>query len=416
MFKIPKKEKIKIRNIKKEEILKRQYIIRNKTENDKNINRNKLRIILEDMCLMGNIMKEEILEQRKTNPEAFIPISEAIKDEKNDYFCLGILASALEEKGVTTAIVKDDINNENQNLSNTTLQFLMNGLFDKKKYTLHFDFGEKRNSELLNNKIEQEKFNNELRSKISKECNIPEDEIILTCPERGSYQIQLIFENDDFYSEEFENKFMDIKSENYNENKISLYGLKEIYRDILLNGCKMNKSMLDKRGNRCYGWGKNEKRGGLPYYPPEGWIGYGLKVMDKYDNQNNDWIAYNGNKNEWAVAYHGIKEIKVINPIINKGFLPGYRQAYQNNIDLNSKNGETVGKGVYCTPDPSIMEQYAKPINTKKGIYKIGFMLRVKPDKIRKPKGMENYWVLNRENQKDNFEEMRPYRILIKKE
>ena len=117
MFKSSEKEKKKIRKIKKEEVLKRQYKIRNETQNDKNNkNQNKLRIILEDMCMLGNIMKEEILEQRKTNPEAFIPISEALNyDEKNSYFCLGLLASALEEKGVTTAIVRDGINNEDNN-------------------------------------------------------------------------------------------------------------------------------------------------------------------------------------------------------------------------------------------------------------------------------------------------------------
>ena len=28
--------------------------------------------------------------------------------------------------------------------------------------------------------------------------------------------------------------------------------------------------------------------------------------MDKYDNQNNDWLGCNGNPNEWAVVYHEI--------------------------------------------------------------------------------------------------------------
>ena len=35
-------------------------------------------------------------------------------------------------------------------------------------------------------------------------------------------------------------------------------------------------------------------------------ISRGLKVMDVYDNGNNDWLAMNNNSNEWAVAYHGI--------------------------------------------------------------------------------------------------------------
>ena len=41
--------------------------------------------------------------------------------------------------------------------------------------------------------------------------------------------------------------------------------------------------------------------------------------------------------------------------------------------------------------------------------YKVGFMLRVKPDKIRASKDKEDYWVLN-----GTIDEMRPYRILLK--
>ena len=39
-------------------------------------------------------------------------------------------------------------------------------MIEKKKYDLHFDLGEERNNELLNNIKEQEKFNNKLRKKI----------------------------------------------------------------------------------------------------------------------------------------------------------------------------------------------------------------------------------------------------------
>ena len=32
-------------------------------------------------------------------------------------------------------------------------------------------------------------------------------------------------------------------------------------------------------------WAHNENRGGRPYNPPEGWIGFGLNVINKYDNE-----------------------------------------------------------------------------------------------------------------------------------
>ena len=54
--------------------------------------------------------------------------------------------------------------------------------------------------------------------------------------------------------------------------------------------------------------GSKWKKGGWRYYPPKnGWKGFGLKVLNKYDGGNNDWLAHNGNRNEWAISYHGIE-------------------------------------------------------------------------------------------------------------
>ena len=72
-----------------------------------------------------------------------------------------------------------------------------------------------------------------------------------------------------------------------------------------MEGCKLNQNMLDPKGNRFSGWPVGEMRGGKPYNSPVGWLGFGLKVTGKYDNGSDDWLAYDGNENEWAVAYHG---------------------------------------------------------------------------------------------------------------
>ena len=66
---------------------------------------------------------------------------------------------------------------------------------------------------------------------------------------------------------------------------------------------------------------------------------------------------------------------------------------------------------VYCSPDPSVMDSYAKysSTNINGKTYKMGFMMRVKPDKIRISGNTKNYWVLN-----GTTDEMRPYRIMIK--
>ena len=205
--------------------------------------------------------------------------------------------------------------------------------------------------------------------------------------------------------------------------------MKEIHTSLVMEACKLYENMLDPKGNRESGWGENEKRGGFDYIPPKGWKGFGLKVLDKYDDGNNDWLDYNGNPNEWAIAYHGLGaggSCKTVEEAALKvyegGFKEGPNQVHESakNInerykpypnDPNNDHTETVGKGVYCSPDPNVMNGYAKysstMINGK--AYKMGFMMRVKPDKIRISGDYSKFWVLN-----GTTDEMRPYRIMIK--
>ena len=415
---------VKQRNFRKYEILNRQARLRSEqslNKNYKSVKREvKVREVIEDMSEMGAIMKEEILEGRKKKPERFIPIKEAIneKNRDNGMFCLGILAQNLESMGITTEIERNPVQTEeSQNESNTILQFIMNGMLDKKKYDLHFDLEKGRNKQLLNDQKERDNFNNKVRKKLSIEYKIPEEKIIIINPPNVKYQLQVIFETDDFNSEnidfnEFKQKCMNDKD--FNE----LSKLKEVHKSLIMEGCKLNSNMLDPRGNRKVGWGVNEKRGGFDYIPPtEGWIGYGLKVWNKYDNGNNDWLNYNGNINEWAIAYHGIGSKlgfsveQAANNIIKGGFKAGAGQAYQDSDDYMHP-GQKVGVGVYCSPDPNVMEQYAncsKIIGDNGKKYMMGFMMRVKPDKIRLPVNKKDYWVLN-----GTTDEMRPYRIMIK--
>ena len=195
--------------------------------------------------------------------------------------------------------------------------------------------------------------------------------------------------------------------------------LKEVQSKLIMEGCKLNRNMLDYRGNRTSGWGVGEKRGGRDYFPPkEGWKGFGLNVLDKYDNGNNDWIDCRGIKNEWAVAYHGIGTKMGFNledatrNIVSSGIKAGKNQGCKDHDDLNH-NGKKVGEGVYCSPNPDVMEGYAKSaqsttsINGKK--YMMGLMMRVKPDKIRISNQNPDYWVLN-----GTADEIRPYRLLVK--
>ena len=192
----------------------------------------------------------------------------------------------------------------------------------------------------------------------------------------------------------------------------------------------MTPNMLDPKGNRESGWGENEKTGGFVYYPPKGWKGFGLKVVGKYDDGKDDWYAYIGNEKEWAIAYHGIGiggdcktvENSTLN-IIKGGFKAGSGQAcrYDKNInerykpndknDIDNDHSKTVGEGVYCSPSPEVMDVYAQTSSTTINgkLYKMGFMMRVKPDKIRISEIIPDYWVLD-----GTTNEMRPYRIMLK--
>ena len=194
--------------LRKKEILNRQNMLRHQQFLNQNYNsvkrEAKIREVLEDMSSMGSIMKEEILEDRKKRPERFIPIHEATKENNRNsgIFCLGILAQNLERMGITTEIEKNaPVTEESQNESNTILQFIMNGMIDQKKYNLHFDLGEGRNKQLLNNQKERENFNDKVRKKLSLEYKIPEEKIIITNPPNAKYQLQVIFQKDDFNNE-----------------------------------------------------------------------------------------------------------------------------------------------------------------------------------------------------------------------
>lgn len=54
--------------------------------------------------------------------------------------------------------------------------------------------------------------------------------------------------------------------------------------------------------------GPNEKE--FKYFYPIGYKDYGLNVGEKYFTSNpphidSDWLAMDGNDNEWAILYHG---------------------------------------------------------------------------------------------------------------
>ena len=379
----------------------------------------KINNILEDMCIYGNIIKKEIQFEKKNHPDKYIETDDALQMEKIDQgvFVLGLLAKTLENKGIETAIEKkenkDDIMDD---ADATCLQFICNGMIDKTKYNLRFDFGEEKNKKILKDEKEFEKFKEKLKLKLSKDYNTPSDKIVVTFPQRGSVSVDVIFQSDEFNNLD-KNEFLK-KFKNDNQFR-ELRNLKDIQIDLLMSACKLTKNQLDPRGNRSEGWAINEKRGGKEYDPPLGWIGIGLKVWDKYEN--NIWIGMENALGEWCVAYHGVgsgqssDDVKKVVGLIYKGsFKKGERQAHKDCKDQYHP-GKKVGEGVYCTPSIKTAECYAGYSEINNISYKTVLMVRVKPEVIRHcdscddSKAPYNYWVVN-----GTTDEIRPYRILYK--
>ena len=177
----------------------------------------------------------------------------------------------------------------------------------------------------------------------------------------------------------------------------------DIFENIILKDLALSSNFFDVRGNKAQkDWSlSKQKRGKRDYYPPNDYFGFGLNVLDIYND--NDWLGKNGNINEWAVAYHGT-DYKNISNILLQYFIPGENQYAENEIDLQTS--KKVGKGVYFSPKPHIAEKYSNDI---KG-YKFIIMCRVNPSKIRTCKKFQDEYILS-----GLPNEVRPYRLLIKK-
>ena len=135
------------------------------------------------MCIYGNIIKEQIKQEKENNPEKFIEINDALNLEKEDQelFALGLLANNLQKIGTEVVIEKDaiDQNEDDKDAGTTCLEFITNGMNNKKKYDLHFDFGKQKNEEYLNNEEKFEELKEQIKTKLSKDYNTPKDKIIV---------------------------------------------------------------------------------------------------------------------------------------------------------------------------------------------------------------------------------------------
>ena len=191
---------------------------------------------------------------------------------------------------------------------------------------------------------------------------------------------------------------------------------------MLVEGCLISTEMFDTRWNNSgSGWAsRGEKRGGADYDPPRDYHGYGLNVSKQYDNGDDTWLGMSNVQGEWWVAYHGAGRYlsnerirEVINSIVSNGLRAGQNQAYNGYRNCNDRSQEeypNVGVGVYLSNKINTAEGYAGNVkDDDNNEYKIVFMCRVCPEKVRFSNSRSDYFVLD-----GNNECVRPYRILLK--
>ena len=370
-----------------------------------------LNSLLKDMDTFGQITKKKIVNEQSSNPNKYFSMDEAFNSGDEHLKALAKVKYALNSEGCTCEINRNNLMGDELKEVFTTIQFIVNGMYKFKKYILRFDFGEEKNKKMLTDDTERNTFNSNLTKKLCALLNLKFKEIIINNPFKDSLVFSAIIKKENFNEIDEINLLKNLKNEKDNDFNMII----NVEKTILLNGCILSNQMLDFRGDRNIGWGEGESRGGKPYFPPKGWNGYGLNVLDRYDSGDNTWIDFKNAPGEWSVAYHSMGtslsgdknqiNFSNFNNMQNETVM---RQKFKL-ADDKYHMGEKVGEGVYMTPNPVIMEQFCSVYQYGGETFKIGIMCRVRPEKIRCPSQSEDYWIINGT---DN--EVRPYRILIK--
>jgi hypothetical protein len=169
----------------------------------------------------------------------------------------------------------------------------------------------------------------------------------------------------------------DLREKFFSEPNLKcLENYKNIQMDLIMSEFKCQLRLLDSRGNKLYNWGINQTRGGFKYDPPLGWLGVGLRVLDKFDNGDNTWIGNSNSEGEWAISYYGFRverreEVRrIVSDIVRGGSLrQGENQMHENCNDIYHP-GTKVGKGIYFINSIEAAKEYAGIVEiNKKKIY-----------------------------------------------
>ena len=366
---------------------------------------------IKNVSQIGSYIKHSIIYDIFNNKNNFYSNEElAICDEKSNLFVENALSCFLSKGNVICAIEKTTSNEEE---AMAIHKLITNGFIFQKICHCFYNFGQEQNNKIFSDKEKRNKFIDEKKAYYSKVFNCQKNDIIIT----------------NFKLEPLNITFDVIKIGGIlSLNNIKDHGLEKYTYKALVEACRISPSLFDHNyDNKDGGWGKGQKRGPphhlMDYDPPLGFLGLGLNVLNKYDGGDNTWLGMNNVEGEWYIAYHGTK-IEFVKDIINKGLGAGERQAYQSDDNINELSKSQFikcGRGVYCTPKIREAESYSTIFSVKNSNYKMVFMCRVNPYKIRIAKGNPNYWIISGDslakgNIKKYDDEIRIYRLLFKKQ
>ena len=374
--------------------------------------------LIEKSIIFSSLLKKYIRVEQKKNPDNYIDIDKTIFNDniyknlnslKDEYFSLSLIAKFLQNNGVQVLVSKKKI----ENIKDISLYSLLAlfSLGNKKKYELHFNIEKIKKYIILNKPKEKNKFLKEWKAKISKELKIDENKIILEDVHSGCL------------SAYFATFGLSVEEEQKLINNLGqINEIIKINEMPVIEYLELNPNILDQFGNRFKDWGIDEIRGGENYIPPlNRWAGIGLNVRNKYDNGKDDWLDYQNNIGEYAIAYLSInnlnndkdKILEDINNFTNIENLSQNLESIKKKLFINDRNSRSnndaiCGEGICTFQNPDFAENGAGYIDIPGYRIKVILMCRINPSNIRQPSTFPECWIIN-------SDEIRPYRILIKK-
>ena len=370
----------------------------------------------------SKIMQKHIIIEKLKDPSKFINIDDTLKDPKNiskilnskedSHLVLSLCGKLLQNNDVNISVCKKK-DEKFLNIELASLNSLIT-LGKIKKYEIFYDYTEEQINEILNDVVVRESFKNKIKTKIASKFKLNKNEIIINEIEpyedydnqKKVLKITLTVPN---HYKDFSKELNEFLEEEENiQKRLNI-------KKRLIEALAFSPALLDQRGDKHKNWCTNNIRGGELYEPPgEGWIGLGINVLDKYEN--NDWLRCDNKEGEFAIGYIGLNNLLNYEDDISKQTSNLRRhKLYQFDTNIKVKGGwcekcgPRCGEGITVFQNPKYAENSAGIVDVSGYRAKIILMCRVNPLKIRRPKNANLLWILN-----PTSDEIRPYRILIK--